>query len=88
MAVATSTAEMGEAFEAEAQVGATLVLGEGVDFIDDDPADLREVFVPARLAQEQAEALRRGEQDVGRMLELLAAFPGLGVARASSDPDG
>ena len=82
------TTEVGEAFEAEAQVGAALVLGEGVDFIDDDPADLCEVFVPAGLAEEQAKALRRGEEDVRRVLELLSSFPGLGVARASSDADG
>ena len=33
-----------EAFEGEGEVGAALVVGDGVDFVDDDGADAAEVF--------------------------------------------
>ena len=45
------------------------------------------VRLPALLAQEQREALGRGDQDVRRIVPQLAALVGRGVARPHADPD-
>jgi hypothetical protein len=69
-------------------VGAAFIFGEGMDFIEDDPADGAESGEPALLAEEDAQAFGRGEENVRRRAELLLAFVTGGVAGTEADLDG
>ncbi len=75
-----------EALQAQREVGAALGPGDGVDLVHDDLLDTAQDL--ARLAgQQQVEALRRGDQDVRRMPDEVAAFGGRRVAGAARDRD-
>ncbi len=62
-----------EPFEAERQVGAAFVAREGVDFIDDDPAEAAEQFLGFGVGEEDGQAFRRGQQDMWRSGEVAIA---------------
>ena len=75
-----------EALEAEREVGAALGPGDRVDLVHDDLLDAAQDL--ARLAgQQQVEALGRGDQDVRRVADEVAALVGRGVAGAARDRD-
>ena len=78
--------EVLEAFEAQGQVGTTLRAGDGVDLVDDDVLDAAQDL--AGLAREQqVQALRGRDEDVGRVAGDLAAVLGGRVAGAARDRD-
>ena len=75
-----------QALQAQREVGAALGPGDRVDLVHDDLLDAAQDL--ARLAgQQQVEALRRGDQDVRRMPDEVAALGGRGVAGAARDRD-
>ena len=75
---------LGEALERDGEVGAPLGLGHRVDLVDDDP--LRAGEEVARLRGEhEVQRLRRGDEDVRRVLEHLAALALRRVAGAHGD---
>ena len=55
-----------EAREREGEVRAALIVGDGVDLVDDQRADLGEHLARLRGGQQDEERLGRGDQDVGR----------------------
>src|SRR5271167_928677 len=69
-----------EALERESEVGAALVVGDGVDLVDDDGADLAEVLAGFSGGQQNVEGFRGGDKDVGRVAEHRRAILGEGVA--------
>ena len=77
-----------ESLEREHEVGAALVVGHGVDFVDDDGADAREIGARFFRGEQDEEGLRRGDEDVGRLLEHGAALGGERVAGADGGADG
>src|SRR5437763_753637 len=58
-----------------------------MDLIDHDPAQAAEQFSGRRLAEEDGEALRRGEQDIRRLQPQLLADAGGGVSGAQADAE-
>ena len=75
-----------EALQAQGEVGAALGAGDRVDLIDDHVLDAFEDL--ARLArQQQVQALRRGDEDVGRVADEVAALVGGRVAGPGCDVD-
>jgi hypothetical protein len=82
------TSSIFKPFETEGEVRAAFVFGEGMDFVENHPTDGAERGEPARLAEENAEALGRGEENMGRRGELLLARVAGGVAGTESDADG
>ncbi len=73
-------------FQAQGKVGTPFRAGHRVDLVDDDVFDATEDL--ARLAgQEQVQALRGRDEDVGRASGDLAAVFGRGVAGAAGDGD-
>ena len=76
-----------EAFEREGEVGAALVVGDGVDLVDDDGADAGEVLAGLAGGEQDVEGLGRGDEDVGRMLEHRRAVFGERVAGADAGAD-
>ncbi len=68
-----------EALEAEGQVGAALVVGDGVDLVDDDGVDAAQVLAALLRGEQDVERLRGGDEDVGRRLQHGAAL-GAGVS--------
>ena len=76
--------ECGKPFQAERQMGATLGARDGVHLVDDHVLDAAQ-RLPRLAGQHQIEALRRGDQDVRRVLDQLA--PGIGRRVAGSRPD-
>ena len=76
-----------EAFEREGEVGAALVVGDGVDFVDDDGADAAEVFARFAGGEEDVEGFGRGDEDVGRVAQHGGTLFGEGVAGADAGAD-
>ena len=76
-----------EAFEREGEVGAALVVGDGVDLVDDDGADAAEVFAGLAGGEEDVEGFGRGDEDVRRVAEHGGALFGEGVAGADAGAD-
>ena len=74
--------QVGEALEAEGQVGPPLVPGQGVDLVDDHGVDAAQHGPRRGRGQQQVERFRRGDQEVGRMLAHGGALGGGRVARA------
>ncbi len=75
-----------EALEADAEVGAALGAGDGVDLVDDHRVDAAQGL--ARLAGEhQEQRLRGGDEDVGGSGAELAPVGRAGVAGAQADGD-
>ena len=75
-----------QAFEREREVGAALVAGDGVDFVDDRGAGAREHGPSALAGEEDVERLRRRHQDVRRLPAHGLAGRGRGVAGAHHGP--
>jgi len=71
-----------EAFERERKMRAPFVVGDGVDFVDDDGVDGFEDFPAAVRGKKNVEGLRSSDQDMRRMLEHGAALGHEGVAGA------
>ena len=68
-------------------MGAALVVGYGVDFVDDDGADAAEVFPAFSGGEEDVEGLGGGDEDVGRVAEHGGTLFGEGVASADASVD-
>ncbi len=68
-------------------MGAALVVGDGVDFVDDDGADAAEVFARFACGEEDVEGFGRGDEDVRRVAEHGGALFGEGVAGADAGAD-
>jgi hypothetical protein len=79
-------AEVLEAFQGQGQVRAALGPGDGVDLVDDDVLDTRE-DLPGLARQQEVQAFRRGDQDVGRVAGQVATSVGGGIAGADPDRD-
>ena len=77
-----------QAGEREGQQIAAFFAGEGVDFIDDDGFEASEKGRALRVRQQQAQALRRRQQDLRRADSLARLAVGRGVAGAGFDADG
>jgi hypothetical protein len=76
-----------EAFEGEGEMGASLVVGDGVDLVDDDGLDAGEVEARLACGEQDVERLGRGDEDVRRMLEHREAVLGERVAGADAGAD-
>ena len=76
-----------EAFEREGEVGAALVVGDGVDFVDDDGADAAEVLARLAGGEQDVERLGRGDEDVRRVAQHGGALFGERVAGADAGAD-
>ena len=81
------TAEMLEALERDAEVGAAFVFGEGVQLVDDDEVAAGEGLAEAGLGEENGEALRRRHEEVGRLAALFLPLRRARVASAESHGD-
>jgi hypothetical protein len=75
-------------FERERQVSAALVVGDGVDFVDDDGADVAQMFPRLARGEQKVERLRRRDQDVRRVAQHAGALDGQRVAGADAGADG
>src|SRR3989449_10016110 len=58
-----------------------------MDFVEDDPLDVREAFTEFRGAEDDRDALGRRDEDVWRGTDLSLAFLRGCIARADADPD-
>ena len=67
---------------------AALVVGHGVDLVDDDGADAGEIGAGFFRGEQDEEGFRRGDEDVRRLLEHGAALGGQRVAGADGGADG
>ena len=76
-----------EALEREGEVGAALVVGDGVDLVDDDGADVAEVLAGLAGGEQDVEGLGGGDEDVRRVAEHGRAIVGEGVAGADAGAD-
>src|SRR5256712_11425717 len=57
-----------------------------IDFVEDDPLDVREAFTEFRGAEDDRDALGRRDEDVWRVTDLSLAFLRGCIARAGADP--
>ena len=64
-----------------------LVVGDGVDFVDDDGADVTKVLAGFACGEQDVEGLGRGDEDVGRVAEHGGTVFGESVAGADSSAD-
>ena len=76
-----------EAFEREGEVGAALVVGYGVDLVDDDGADAAEMFAGFAGGEEDVEGFGGGDEDVRRVAEHGGTLFGERVAGADGGAD-
>ena len=76
-------ADVGQPLEGQGQVGAPLGGGQRVDLVDDHRLDARQ-RVPGLRREHEVERLGRGDEDVGRRAQHLAAHVGRGVAGAQA----
>ena len=67
---------------------AALVVGDGVDLVDDDGADGSEMLTGFGGGQQQVERLGRGDEDVRRSAQHAGALGGQGVSGADAGADG
>src|ERR1019366_6981343 len=77
-----------EALERKCEVGAALVVGDGVDFVDDDGADVAEMFAGFAGGEQQVERLGRGDEDVRRVAQHARALQRERIAGADGGADG
>ncbi len=77
-----------EAFESKGEVGAALVVGDGVDLVDDDGAHVGEVLARAGGGEQEVEGLRGGDEDVGRVAQHARSLGWEGVTGADAGADG
>ena len=75
-------------FQGQRQVGATLVIGHGVDLIHDHRLDGTKILAAFLRGQQDVERFRRRHQDVRRMLEHGSPFGGQGIAGADRGANG
>ena len=75
---------MQKAFERERQMRASLRAGDGMHLVEDHGLDSAKHLPPLR-GEEQEQGFRRGDQDVGRGAEHLAALALVGITRANAD---
>src|SRR6267143_5411499 len=73
-----------EALEADREEGASLRGTDFVDFVEDHPFDVREMFPELRGAEDDRDALGRRDEDMRRLSDL--PLPLLGGRIAGSDP--
>jgi hypothetical protein len=76
-----------QALERESEMGAALVVGDGVDLVDDDGADSAEVFPALAGGKEDVERFWSGDEDVRRVAEHGGTLFGQGVAGADAGAD-
>ena len=76
-----------EALEREDEMCAALVVGHGMDLVDDDGADAGEIGARLFCGEQDEEGLRGGDEDVRRLLEHGAALGGERVAGAHGGAD-
>ena len=76
-----------EAFERKDQVRTALVVGDGVDFVDNDGVNGLEHFAASLGSEENVKRFGRGDEDVGRMLKHGAALVHEGVAGTDGGTD-
>ncbi len=73
--------QVGQPFQAEGQMGAPLVAGQGVDLVDDDRVDAAQYRPRGRGGQQQVQRFGRGDQQVRWVLAHGRTLGGGRVAR-------
>ena len=86
-ALRVAPAQRGQPLERQRQVRAALVRHQRVDLVHDHRVDLAQPLAGGR-GQEEVERLGRGDEDLGRLAELLAPRRRTGVAGADADRGG
>ena len=81
-----SSPQVLQAFQREREVRAALGAGDGVHLVDDHVLHTGQ-DLPGLAGQQQVQALRRGDEDVGRVAREVAADVGGRVAGADADRD-
>ena len=76
-----------QALDGEAQVGAALVVGDGVQLVEDQGADARQPAPPALGREQDVERLRRGDEHVRGPLRHRLPLGRGGVAGTQADAD-
>ena len=66
---------------------AALVVGDGMDLVDDDGADAAEIFAGLAGGEEEVERFRRGNEDMRRVAQHGGTIFGGGVAGANAGAD-
>lgn len=79
--------ELRQSFQAEAQVGTSLVTRQRMDLVDDHRSNPFQQFGTALTCQENEEGLRSGNQDVGRTVQRAPSLRGRSVACSNQRPD-
>src|SRR3982751_974800 len=76
-----------EPFDAEGEMRPALIVRQGVDFVDYQPAHIAEQRQPSFLTKQNAETLGCGQQNVWRFGKLPLSLPGGGIAGAQLHAD-
>jgi hypothetical protein len=83
----SATVEDPQAREAQHQLVAALVLGQGVQLVQDHPAEAAEDLRRLLVGEHQGQRLGRRQQDMRRVGALAGALGRAGVAGPVLDPD-
>ena len=79
--------EGAQPFHRQRQVGAAFVVGNGVNFVENEGMHPAEALAPAPGSEQDVERLRRGDEDVGRALGHALPLGSGGVASAHGGAD-
>ncbi len=77
--------QVGQAFQAEGEMNAALVAGQGMNLIHNDGMHPPEHLPRLGAGQQQVERFRGGDQNVGRLAHHSLALPRRGIAGANGD---
>ena len=82
-----TVSQVGQPLQAQGEVRAAFVGGQGVYFIDHDPAHVRQQVGRACLSQQHRQAFRRRQQDLGRIEPQVATTARRCIAGAQTDAE-
>src|SRR3989442_6321658 len=78
---------LAKSLEANRKQGTAFGGADLVDFVEDDPLDVRKVFTEFWGAEDDRDALGRRDEDVWRVTALPLSFLGRGVSRPNAAPE-